>query len=102
MVESKQSCEYCGKQFTTAFNLKRHLNIYSDDKEPMEQKCEYCGKEFTTISNMKRHLHIHTRNTGQIQCLRCEKNFTTKKRLDTHVQSIVVHFVIKLTVAVIS
>lgn len=88
LEESKKSCEFCGKEFATAFNLKRHLNIHSDDKEPMEQKCKYCGKSFTTISNLKRHLHIHTGNTAQFQCLRCEKNYTTKKRLDTHVQSI--------------
>lgn len=46
------SCKFCGKVFTTAYNLKRHLNIHTSE---LIFNCSTCGKNYSQKSVLKRH-----------------------------------------------
>ena len=83
--EIEYTCNICEKVFTRQTTLEEHQNIH---KEENKQKCEYCGKQFSTVSNLKQHLKIHTGNQKTFQCNICQKEFTRKNRLDTHMQSV--------------
>ena len=61
-------CDYCGKSFSHAGYLKRHIQIIHD--APKEKKtaktlntCESCGNSFSRASSLKRHIHtVHETN----------------------------------------
>ena len=51
-------CESCGKLFSQAGYLKKHIYIIHQGHK--DHKCEYCGKSFSQAGDLKRHIHrIH-------------------------------------------
>ena len=50
-------CQVCGKQFTLARLLNRHLKCHSDVKRYL---CTFCGKGFNDTFDLKRHTRTHT------------------------------------------
>ena len=75
-------CYYCGKSFSVAEDLKKHIheghkddeteshdktfseatslkrNIHKIDEDNKDYKCEYCGNSFSVAESLKKHLHI--------------------------------------------
>ena len=49
-------CESCGKSFSHAHTLKKH--IYTVHEGHKDYKCESCGKSFSEARNLKKHIHI--------------------------------------------
>ncbi len=49
----KHTCRHCHMEFTTKYNLRRHMN----DVHYMSKniQCEHCGTEFARIDSLKRH-----------------------------------------------
>ena len=47
-------CDYCGKSFSQAGNLKKH--IHSVHEGCKDHKCESCGKSFSQAGNLKIHI----------------------------------------------
>lgn len=47
------SCNDCGRSFTIASNLKRHIQTVHSEFKPYI--CEFCGKDFNQKCNLKRH-----------------------------------------------
>lgn len=79
-ISSKQTinkihlCNYCGKQYKDAYNLKIHLFIHTGDK-PL--KCDICGKEFVIKKTLTEHMYIHSGHKPFIcEIEGCNKAFT--------------------------
>ena len=47
-------CEFCGKSFSCAQNLKKH--IYTVHEGHKDYKCESCGKLFSQAGNLRKHI----------------------------------------------
>ena len=67
-------CEICGKTFTRADNLKRHIQAVHRNGEV---QCTKCGKTFARADNLKRHVEAVHRN-DEVQCEKCFKKFNRK------------------------
>ena len=46
-------CEYCGKSFTDAGALKKHIKCIHEGRKDF--KCDSCGKTFSQSSNLRTH-----------------------------------------------
>lgn len=107
-------CEHCGKLFPTKMHLRNHMWVHTGDKY---YKCTKCPKSFTSLnalkchalykhegskanavcpicgktllhaSNLQKHMFSHT---GQKQhtCTICEKKFTWRHELTSHVKHV--------------
>ena len=53
--EKPHECKDCGKNFTKAGGLNRHIRIHTGER-PYE--CKDCGKKFTQASDLKKHIHM--------------------------------------------
>jgi len=59
------TCEHCGQNYTTTFNLNRHIKT---SKKCLKERgvegsvevyaCKYCDKKYVHKSHMKRHLKV--------------------------------------------
>ncbi|XP_070999051.1 zinc finger protein 585B-like [Oncorhynchus clarkii lewisi] len=75
-------CDHCGKNFTTATNLKTHLPCLSGEKPHV---CSECGKSFTQAGCLKRHLRTHTGEKPYV-CPHCGKACTDSGNLKRHIR----------------
>ena len=51
------TCRICGKQFPTAFRLKRHQLVH----QPKQFACKVCGRHFKFKDNLQRHGVTHAK-----------------------------------------
>ncbi|KAI1306513.1 Transcriptional regulator ovo [Halotydeus destructor] len=73
-------CHMCGKKFTLARLLNRHLKCHSDIKRYL---CTFCGKGFNDTFDLKRHTRTHT-GVRPYKCNHCDKSFTQRCSLESH------------------
>ena len=77
---SKQTCEFCGKSFSTKLQLNRHSKIHDEQNHVT---CLECGKTFNSKGNLKIHLQ-HCLKEGKFKCQYCPMKFHYKNALKTH------------------
>jgi len=77
---SKQTCEFCGKSFSTKLQLNRHSKIHDEQNHVT---CSECGKTFNSKGNLKIHLQ-HCLKEGKFKCQYCPMKFHYKNALKTH------------------
>ena len=63
---------YCGKYFTTRFNLKRHIEIVHLNYK--RYRCETCEKLFASKKNLIEHSYLHS-GAKPYQCDVCDLSF---------------------------
>lgn len=74
-------CEFCCKQFTTLFNLKRHKGGNCQEKV-----CTKCNLRFQKVSQLKTHTATCD-GTAPHQCEFCSKSFVKNSNLMRHRQT---------------
>lgn len=57
--------------------------------------CIVCGKVFTTKFRMQTHMEIHSESRNLYQCPQCSRNFTWKDNLQRHLKTL--HFITEAT-----
>ena len=77
---SKQTCEFCGRSFSTKLQLNRHSKIHDEQNHVT---CSECGKTFNSKGNLKIHLQ-HCLKEGKFKCDFCPMKFHYKNALKTH------------------
>ena len=79
------TCENCGKLLTTKSRLESHIKAIHEGLKPFSCST-YCNKRFGTNGNLKNHeVVIHTGEFPH-QCSLCNKGFTRKQALFSHIQ----------------
>lgn len=75
-------CYVCGKTFTTATHLKRHMLIHTGQRPHC---CKECGKTFARVECLRIHMRIHTVERPYA-CQVCPKSFRQRSNLVTHMR----------------
>ncbi|XP_060027912.1 myoneurin isoform X2 [Erinaceus europaeus] len=78
--KSKPMCNTCGKVFSEASSLRRHMRIHKGVKPYV---CHLCGKAFTQCNQLKTHVRTHT-GEKPYKCELCDKGFAQKCQLVFH------------------
>ena len=84
-IDGPKKCHLCGKGFSKASYLKRHVLSHSSVKP---YRCDICNWGFFQHCNLKRHMASHTLEDGAagFKCEHCSANFTTKSVLSVHLR----------------
>ena len=79
-------CGICGKLFSEAGNLKKHINrFHNNDGQQKDYKCNACGKLFTTSSILKNHkIEVHEKLKYKCDFKNCEMSFENVNELYHH------------------
>ncbi|XP_078060286.1 myoneurin-like isoform X2 [Mustelus asterias] len=79
-LKMKPVCNICGKVFSEASSLRRHMRIHKGLKPYV---CQLCAKAFTQCNQLKTHIRTHT-GEKPYQCDMCDKSFAQKCQLVFH------------------
>ena len=88
-------CELCNGNFSTNFNLHRHMveqhNYFQkeDDQLKYSEKennfsCVFCDKSFKYKRNLDAHTQAHHTQVSEYECKICDKKFTASSSLKRH------------------
>ena len=83
---SDSVCESCGKSFSNASNLKKHIRKVHEGHR--DYKCESCGKSFFQKGDLKRHIHTVHEGHRNFKCESCGKSFSIAQGLSLHISTI--------------
>ena len=79
-------CSYCGKYFTTRWNLKVHERGHTTNNQ---NHCRVCGKGFQRPWDLNQHLeNAHRGRANAKTCNLCDKEFANPSNLRKHLKQV--------------
>ncbi|KAK3798841.1 hypothetical protein RRG08_007198 [Elysia crispata] len=81
------SCPICGKTFTLAANLPKHMKLHSGERPYI---CSVCGCSFPRSDYLKNHMraaHLHSEQVS-LSCTQCGETFPSLRLLEEHVDDV--------------
>ncbi|XP_055851274.1 protein suppressor of hairy wing [Episyrphus balteatus] len=87
------ACRKCGKDFTRAYHLKRHMKYSAcGGKAADTMACKVCGKDFVRMDNLRSHLKTHlgqgsSGKKSDYRCPFCKKCFYSLSTLNIHIRT---------------
>ena len=82
---NKLACTFCDTPFHFKFDLKKHLKGIYDDGGFPKNPCLKCNKNFCTGKFLK--AHTLSKHGQDLACDLCNKKFTQKKSLSSHLKT---------------
>lgn len=84
--------EDCSFFVTPGFAVDNGFEKYnspsnSSGSKSQRPQCSICGKSFFDASNLRRHMEIHCADRKKFICLLCDKKFSWKTHLFTHLKT---------------
>lgn len=79
--ENAFTCEHCGKAFNRRSRLVTHVKFVHEGAEPF--KCDTCSKTFVRKEDLARHTILHS-GIKPHECQVCHKSFAMKSSLKIH------------------
>lgn len=76
-------CEYCEKQFSPWYSLKKHLRTHTGERP---YRCDVCDARFTQSGGLRNHMLSKHQPDGTYSCHFCNKEFPIKDRLRCHLR----------------
>ena len=80
-IQTIIKCESCGKSFSNAGYLKRHIHVVHEGN-----KCESCGNSFSKAASLKKHIHTFHEGHKDHKCEPCGKSFSQAGQLKKHIR----------------
>lgn len=76
-------CTYCGRSFSFAMALQKHIGNRHDSQLLKPKECHVCGKSFKSQSHLSGHIK-HAHGEFKWKCKLCNMAYTTKGTLIMH------------------
>jgi stress-induced morphogen len=87
-IQNQFQCSICQKYFEKKSKLRRHMTIHDSSKKPFACTELDCLKRFEKSESLIRHQMIHQgktiKNTADVSCTICSKQFNTQESLASH------------------
>ena len=84
-IDDKRKCHSCGKSFTAAQTLKKH--IYTVHEGHKDYECDTCDKTFSQAEYLKKHIH-RTHEGHKNSCKSSGKSFFQVSNLKAHTRRV--------------
>jgi DNA-directed RNA polymerase subunit RPC12/RpoP len=85
--ERKYFCTICSKAFKENRHLNVHMNTHLSEDKKAQHPCQICGKNYSSVFSLRHHVKVVHINQAAFNCHLCEKSFSRKANLESHLVS---------------
>ena len=86
LINWNNFCYQCGKSFSKASDLKRHVKAVHDGIK--DHTCDLCGRSFAKKDQLNNHVKAVHEKIKDHKCKHCDKSFSEAGTLRNHVKGV--------------